>query len=94
VANERQSTPRAHEAGERLAHTVRLLLDDEGYDARVATDGATALQILAEWHADIVLLDLFMPRLDGWGFLKRRAESLALQRTPVLVWSVAPMSCK
>jgi two-component system, chemotaxis family, chemotaxis protein CheY len=73
----------------KLAECVRGLLSGEGYEARVAFDGADALEAFTEWPADLILLDLLMPRLDGWGFLEQRHRNPALKRTPVLVWSVA-----
>src|SRR5262245_51379585 len=73
-----------------LAETVRSLLCSEGYEARVAFDGIEAVEAFADWPADLILLDLLMPRLDGWGFLKQRARGPALQRVPVTSWSVAP----
>jgi CheY-like chemotaxis protein len=68
---------------------VQDLLATEGYEARTAADGEAALQELACWPADLVLLDLIMPVMDGWAFLRRRAADPDLQRSPVLVWSVA-----
>jgi len=72
-----------------LANGVQRLLCAEGYDARVAYDGLEAVEAFAVWPADLVLLDLLMPRMDGWGFLEQRANDPALKRAPVLVWSVA-----
>lgn len=72
-----------------LAEGVRRLLCAEGYDARVALDGAEAVEAFADWPADLILLDLLMPRLDGWGFLEQRANDPELSRARVLVWSVA-----
>ena len=72
-----------------LASSVQGLLTGEGYAARTAGDGETALQILATWPADLVLLDLIMPRLDGFGFLRRQASRVNQRRPIVLVWSVA-----
>lgn len=72
----------------RFAESVRGLLSDEGYEARAVHDGATAVEVVTEWQPDVVLLDLFMPRLDGWEFLRRRADTPALQGARVLVWSV------
>ena len=73
----------------RLAESVQMLLSEVGYETRVAYDGEAALRTLERWPADLVLLDLMMPHLDGWGFLARRAEEPQLARAPVLVWSVA-----
>jgi CheY-like chemotaxis protein len=73
----------------RLAHSVVALLADSGYDVRVAYDGLEALNILSYWRVDLVLLDLFMPRCDGWSFLARLSSRPASERPRVLVWSVA-----
>lgn len=63
---------------------------DEGYETRIARDGLAAIDTLNEWPADLVLLDLMMPHLNGWDFLARRAQEPTLARSPVVVWSVAP----
>jgi CheY-like chemotaxis protein len=73
----------------RLADSVRSLLSDAGYDTSVASDGRAGLAILAEAGTDLVLLDLIMPGLDGWGFLQQLASRPASARPLVLVWSVA-----
>ena len=61
----------------------------EGYEVQQVTNGYEALAVLSEWRADLVLLDLMMPELDGWGF---RGEQLArddLAGIPVVVMSAA-----
>jgi CheY-like chemotaxis protein len=73
----------------RLADSVRQLLSHSGYEAVVAFDGQEGLEILARWPADLVLLDLIMPRLDGWAFLGQLAARPQCNRPTVLVWSVA-----
>jgi CheY-like chemotaxis protein len=73
----------------RLAQSVVELLADNGYDARVAADGVEALDILSRWPVDLVLLDLLMPRYDGFRFLAELSNRPASERPPVLVWSVA-----
>lgn len=72
----------------RLAASVCRLLCNEGYQARMAADGRAALEILARWPVDLVLLDLVMPRVDGFEFLRKRAVENSLKAVPVLVWSV------
>jgi len=71
-----------------LAESVCRLLREEDYEARLALDGEAALETFAEWPADLVLLDLIMPGLDGWQFLERRSRDRFLAHVPVLVWSV------
>src|SRR4051812_7339118 len=72
-----------------LAEGVRGLLCAEGYDARAVFDGLAAVETLSEWPADLVVLDLLMPRMDGLRFLQHRSKDPTLAGAPVLVWSVA-----
>ena len=65
------------------------LLEDEGYACRVCADGREALAAVAEAMPDLVVLDLLLPGLDGWGFLAAYRR-LAPPRAPVLVTSSQP----
>ena len=49
--------------------TTRLL-EREGYKALTAKDGLDALQILSDANPDVILLDIEMPRMDGFEFTK------------------------
>ena len=48
-----------------------FLLQRDGYDVAQAGDGAQAIAHLDRHHADLVLLDLLMPGVDGWAVLER-----------------------
>jgi two-component system, chemotaxis family, chemotaxis protein CheY len=67
---------------ESLAEVLR----DAGYEVAAAADGQEALAYLAD-HAlpTAILLDLIMPRLDGWVFRARQRENSRLQQIPVIV---------
>src|SRR5262249_28119961 len=49
---------------------VRQLLEGETYAVTAAMDGQEALEALAKQRPDVILLDLLMPRLDGFGVLE------------------------
>jgi DNA-binding response OmpR family regulator len=49
-----------------LLETLEYNLAAEGYAIITATDGLTALDVAREEHPDLVLLDLMLPRLDGF----------------------------
>lgn len=53
-----------------LSDAYKTLLDQAGYDVRVAENGEVALGVAAEFDPEIILLDLRMPVMDGIGFLK------------------------
>jgi len=61
-------------------------LTDEGYAVSVAADGETALQRCVEVKPDVVVLDLSMPNVDGFEFLRRRGPECS---APVIAVSAA-----
>jgi two-component system, OmpR family, alkaline phosphatase synthesis response regulator PhoP len=52
-----------------LAEGVAYNLRHEGHDVRVAEDGESGLTDARSWSPDLVILDLMLPRLDGYGVL-------------------------
>lgn len=50
---------------------ARVNLELAGYDVIEANDGEAALDAVREQRPDVVLLDVMMPRLDGWSVLER-----------------------
>jgi CheY-like chemotaxis protein len=70
-----------------IRETVRDILDFEGYAVRTAENGAEALRILERTAAAVILLDMRMPVLDGWGFA-RAARERGLD-VPILVMTAA-----
>jgi CheY-like chemotaxis protein len=63
---------------------LRELLEMRGYDVIEACDGQEALQKIAETQPDILLLDLGMPVLDGFGTVLKIRENPHLNSLPVL----------
>jgi CheY-like chemotaxis protein len=49
---------------------VRMVLERQGYEVEAASDGREALQKIGEHRPDLVVLDLMMPEIDGWGVLE------------------------
>ena len=64
---------------------VSVLIDD-GYEAMSAKNGRDALAVLDRWPADVVVLDLMMPVMDGWTFAERMREKWSI---PIVVLSAA-----
>ena len=67
--------------------TVSAMLEIEGYEVIEAANGAEALHEIEDRAPDVILLDMRMPILDGWGFaaeLRRRGH-----RTPIVVMTAA-----
>ncbi len=73
------------EDSEALAKALDQSLQSEGYACDTAADGISALKFLANYRYDAVILDLMLPRLDGFGVL--RELSREARAAPVLVLS-------
>ena len=68
-----------------LRTIVRLQLNGSGYQITEACNGAEGFKAIQEEIPDCVILDLMMPVLDGFGFLKRARSVMALQDVPILI---------
>jgi two-component system, cell cycle response regulator DivK len=63
---------------------LRELLEVRGYDVTEACDGEEAVTMLEQTRPDILLLDLGMPKLDGFGVVRHIRASPELATLPVL----------
>jgi len=63
------------------------VLEADGWCVTTARNGAEALASMRATGHEMVLLDLMMPVLDGWGVLAARLEQADLRAIPVLVMS-------
>lgn len=71
-----------------LRDGILQLLSDEGFSGIGAEDGLEALQHLdAGIRPRLLLLDLEMPRMNGWSFVRRIEEQPALASLPIVVMS-------
>src|SRR5207237_835258 len=61
---------------------LRVNLEAAGYSTVLAADGETALRRIDEEHPDVILLDIMMPVMDGWGVLRALADRT---ETPLVV---------
>jgi CheY-like chemotaxis protein len=50
-----------------VRQAIRWILEDEGYIVTEAADGNEALRVIGEGAPDLVVLDLTMPEVDGYG---------------------------
>lgn len=69
------------------ANIYRTKFAKEGYDIRLASDGDEALMMVRERRPDLVLLDLIMPKKDGFETLRELKADAALKDIRVVVFS-------
>lgn len=70
-----------------IRSTLSEVLEEEGYAVETATNGAEALEAVARATPAVVLLDMRMPVLDGWGFARALGERRA--SLPIVVMTAA-----
>jgi two-component system, OmpR family, response regulator len=58
-----------------IRELVRVFLEREGFDVYEASDGCEALARLETVRVDIVILDIMMPRMDGWELCRQLREA-------------------
>lgn len=64
---------------------IAYALHREGFEAVTAKSGAEALQVLTETPADLIILDIMMPDMDGYEVCRRIRENPATTRLPVIM---------
>lgn len=69
------------------------LLESEGYAVATALDGVDALnQLRAGLRPCVILLDLMMPRMDGWDFRHEQLKDPYLKDLPIVIITAAGFS--
>ena len=68
-----------------ITRVLRTVLMSQGYQVRTAGEGEAALSNFVEWHPELVITDLFMPRMDGLELCKRIR---AVSTVPIIILSV------
>ena len=71
-----------------IRQVIAFALGDEGFQVDQARDGLAALELVGRQHPDVILLDMRMPGMDGWEFVKRYRERHHRQ-APIIVLSAA-----
>jgi two-component system alkaline phosphatase synthesis response regulator PhoP/two-component system response regulator VicR len=68
-----------------IARLVQLHLERAGYEVSLAYDGAEALRKVRESRPDLVILDVMLPKMDGFEVLRRMKADLETERIPVIM---------
>jgi DNA-binding response OmpR family regulator len=76
--------------------SLEYILEQEGYDVHTACDGEEALEVAEKVEPDLVLLDVGMPRRDGYEVcrLLRESEKLASVKVVMLTAKGQPLEKK
>ncbi len=75
------------EDDQEIRETLGEILEDNGYEVTLASNGAHALLELVRVRPTAILLDLMMPVMDGWALRARLEADGALRDIPIVVVS-------
>jgi len=70
------------EDDENIAELLRLYLEKEDFTVRIAADGTTGVLEAASWGPNIIILDIMLPSLDGWGVCR---EIRRTSKVPIIM---------
>ncbi|WP_225413020.1 response regulator [Stigmatella hybrida] len=70
-----------------IVEAVKAILEEDGYRVHACGNGSEALRCLNEVKPDLAILDIMMPRLNGYETLKAIRKQPAFERLPVLLMS-------
>jgi len=75
-----------------LARILQFTLEHGGYEVSTAFDGEEAVDLIKKENPDLVILDLMLPRLDGYKVCNMIKKDERLKDTPVIVISARDLS--
>jgi CheY-like chemotaxis protein len=70
---------------------IRTVLETSGYDISEAADGIEALRHARELRPDLIILDLQMPGLDGFGVVTELRRDPTFKGTPIMALTASAM---
>jgi DNA-binding response OmpR family regulator len=68
-----------------VVELVQAYLEKEGFAVLVATDGDEAFDLASQRQPDLVVLDIMLPKLDGWAVCRRLRENPETENIPILM---------
>ena len=68
-----------------MRNMIRLALEPEGFTVHTADDGIHGTEVLDGFAPDVIITDINMPRMDGFGFIDTVRAQDKHRTTPILV---------
>lgn len=70
---------------------VRTVLENTGYEVHEAADGAEAVEMARQIQPDLIILDIHMPQMDGFGVIQTLRGEAAFKNTPIIALTASAM---
>jgi CheY-like chemotaxis protein len=68
-----------------IVEGILTILETQSYRLATARDGKKCMEMVAQDVPDLLILDLLMPRMDGWGVIREMRSEPRFARVPILV---------
>jgi len=68
-----------------LLYALQAQLQVDGFQVEGVIDGEQALEKLKHFKPDLIVLDIMLPKVDGWGILNRVRTDVRLVNIPVII---------
>ena len=72
------------EDNEQNRYLLTFLLEQSGYEVRAATDGAQGIEAARTFVPLLILLDIQLPKMDGYAVARALRQNAALERVPIV----------
>lgn len=66
---------------------ITAILETQPYRLATARDGKKCMEMMAQEIPDLLILDLLMPRMDGWGVIREMRSEPRYAKVPIMVLS-------
>ncbi|GMQ77978.1 MAG: hypothetical protein BMS9Abin02_0470 [Anaerolineae bacterium] len=68
-----------------ILENIITVLETQSYRLDTARDGKMCMEMVAEDIPDLLILDLLMPRMDGWGVIREMRSTPHYAKVPIMV---------
>lgn len=70
-----------------IIENIVTILETQPYRLATARDGKQCMKMLEQEIPDLLILDLLMPRMDGWGVIREMRSERKYEKVPIMVLS-------
>ena len=70
---------------ETIVESLAFLMEKEGFNVRIATNGQSAIDMISQYRPDMVLLDVMMPGRDGFDVARTVRANSRTQHIPIMM---------
>lgn len=68
-----------------ILEAVTTILETQPYRLKTARDGKQCMTLINEEIPDLLILDLLMPRMDGWGVIREMRSEPKFSKVPIMI---------